>query len=138
MTAYLTFRVADGQYAVPLARMREIVPLPPLTRVPTTSPMMRGLFNRIGQIVPVLDVSMHLGFGETAVDARSCVAIAEVPLNGEPVTLGVLVGEIGDVVELSAADPIFRLLDLEQLVTSLAAPFAGRLAVHSVQEAICR
>jgi purine-binding chemotaxis protein CheW len=103
MTAHaeqsLSFRIAGRDYALPLVQMREIMILPPLTHVPTTPPYILGVFNLVGRVVPVLDVAIKLGLGATTHDDHSCVVVADVPLAGETAVLGILVEEIGGVVD---------------------------------------
>jgi purine-binding chemotaxis protein CheW len=113
MNEYLTFHAAKERYALSLLQIREIVPLPPLTRVPSASPAMCGVFNLIGHVVPVIDLSMELGGGATAVHAKSVVVVTEVPVGGEPAVLGVLIDEIGDIVDTPQPS---ELLDLERLI----------------------
>ena len=113
----LSFRIAGRDYALPLLQAREIVILPPLTRVPTTPPHILGVFNLVGRVVPVLDVAVKLGLGATAYDDRSCVVVADVLLEGETTVVGILVEQIGVVVDHGDVER----LDLEALVSSRAA-----------------
>ena len=95
----LSFRIAGRDYALPLLQAREIVLLPPLTHVPTTPPYILGVFNLIGRVVPVLDVAVKLGLGATAYSDHSCVVVADVLLEGETTVIGILVEQIGGVVD---------------------------------------
>ena len=95
----LSFRIAGRDYALPLVQMREIVLLPPLTLVPTTPPYILGVFNLFGRVVPVLDAAIKLGLGATAHGDRSCVVVADVLLEGETTVVGILVEQIGGVVD---------------------------------------
>src|SRR5439155_26450379 len=95
----LSFRIAGRDYALPLLQAREIVILPPLTRVPTTPPHILGVFNLVGRVVPVLDVAIRLGLGGTPFSETSCVVVADVPTEGETTVVGILVEQIGGVVD---------------------------------------
>ena len=57
--------VGDDVYAVPINWVREVVIAPPLTRLVTAPPMVLGLFNLRGEIVPLLDTAALLGVGRT-------------------------------------------------------------------------
>ena len=113
----LSFRIAGRDYALPLLQAREIVLLPPLTHVPTTTPYILGVFNLVGRVVPVLDVAIKLGLGSTAHGDRCCVVVTDVPLAGETAVIGILVEGIGSVVD----DGDVERLDLEAVVSSRAA-----------------
>jgi purine-binding chemotaxis protein CheW len=54
----------DGDvYALPLEWAHEVVAAPSLTHLVTAPPLVLGLFNLRGQIVPLLDTSALLGTG---------------------------------------------------------------------------
>jgi purine-binding chemotaxis protein CheW len=53
--------VGADVYAVPVGWIREVVVAPPLTSLVTAPPLVVGLFNLRGQIVPLLDTAALLG-----------------------------------------------------------------------------
>jgi len=53
--------VGADLYAVPMGWVREVVAVPPPTRLVTAPPLVLGLFNLRGQIVPLLDTAALLG-----------------------------------------------------------------------------
>jgi purine-binding chemotaxis protein CheW len=55
--------VAKELYALPIGWVREVVTAPTLTRLATAPPMVLGLFNLRGEIVPLLDTASLLGVG---------------------------------------------------------------------------
>lgn len=95
----LLFRIAGRDFALPLLRTREIVALPPLTPVPTTPPHILGAFNLVGRVVPVVDLARKLGLGQTGRHAKSYVVVADVVIGGENAVVGILVDELGGVVD---------------------------------------
>lgn len=56
--------VGEDLYAVPIGWVREVVPVPSLTVLVTAPPLVLGLFNLRGEIVPLLDTAAMLGLGE--------------------------------------------------------------------------
>jgi len=95
----LSFRIAGRTFALPLLQTREIVALPPLTQVPATPPHILGVFNLVGRVVPVLDAGIKLGLGETAYGEQSCVVVIDAPLGDEHAVVGILVEELGGVID---------------------------------------
>ena len=58
---YLVFQIAGQDFCVPLTSVREVVALPPTTRVPYTPNHFLGIMNLRGQIVSVFDLRLKLG-----------------------------------------------------------------------------
>ena len=58
---YLSFFLADEEYAVPITTLREIVRPLPITEVPRTAPYVLGVITLRGTVLPVLDLRVRLG-----------------------------------------------------------------------------
>jgi purine-binding chemotaxis protein CheW len=52
---FLTFRVADRRYALPAEDVSEVIPVPPVARLPLSPKCLMGLANLRGAVIPVLD-----------------------------------------------------------------------------------
>jgi chemotaxis signal transduction protein len=57
----LLIPVGRDTYAVSLQEVREVVVDPHVTHLPTAPPVVRGIFNLRGDIVPLLDTGLLLG-----------------------------------------------------------------------------
>jgi purine-binding chemotaxis protein CheW len=57
----LLIPVGGDTYAIPLEVVREVVVEPRKTELPTSPPVVRGVFNVRGDIVPLLDTALLLG-----------------------------------------------------------------------------
>src|SRR4029453_13069812 len=101
---YLTFHLADEEYAVGILRVKEIIPYGALTKVPQTPPSIRGVINLRGSVVPVVDLALKFGLNASPVTNRTCVVIVEVNTDGEPTVVGIIADSVSQVVELSAED----------------------------------
>lgn len=71
--AWLRVRVGDGLQRVPLALVRAVIPMPPVTRVPGAPPFLRGLIAWRGRVLPVVSVA---AVSEVASAACAVVAYA--------------------------------------------------------------
>ncbi len=60
-------------YAVPLDWVREVVADPPVALLATAAPVVLGLFNLRGQIVPLFDTAALLGVGSVPTVAFAAV-----------------------------------------------------------------
>lgn len=57
--------VGADNYALPVAWVRQVVAAPSVTPLVTASPVVLGLFNLRGEIVPLLDPAVLLRIGDT-------------------------------------------------------------------------
>ena len=101
---YLTFFLADEQYAVGVLRVKEIIEYGVVTRVPTTPPYIRGVINLRGSVVPVVDLSVKFGLQECPVSRRTCIIIMETMLGGERATMGVVADSVSQVIQFAPQD----------------------------------
>lgn len=99
---YLSFFLAGEEYGVNILRVKEIVELDVYTRVPAAPVGVRGVINLRGRVIPVVDLAVRFGLPESAITRRSCVVIAEVVLDGEPLVMGVLADAVSQVLEFRA------------------------------------
>ena len=69
--------VDDEMFAVPVDRVREVVVAPQITPVPTAPPVVLGVFNLRGSVVPILDTGLLLKRGALATIACALVVRCE-------------------------------------------------------------
>ena len=75
-----------------------------VTKVPQTPDFMRGVINLRGGVVPVVDLKMKFGMGETTKNINTCVIITEVELDDESVILGAMSDSVDEVFDLHDGD----------------------------------
>lgn len=99
---FLSFRILGENYGLPIMRVREIMELPPMTRVPQTPTHVRGLVNIRGSIVPILDLAPFFGCPSAPATRDTCVVVVECASGGRERLYGLVVDSVHEVVELSA------------------------------------
>ena len=97
---YLTFKLADEIFAFDVAKVREILEITSITKVPQTPDFMRGVINLRGSVVPVIDLKLNFAMQRTEQTINTCIIVVEVNLNGETIVLGVLADSVQEVVEM--------------------------------------
>ncbi len=97
---YLTFKLADEIFAFDVAKVREILELVSITKVPQTPDYMRGVINLRGSVVPVIDLRLNFGMQSTEKTVNTCIIVVEVSLNRETIVLGILADSVQEVVEM--------------------------------------
>ena len=101
---YLTFFLADEQYAVGVLSVKEIIEYGIVTKVPTTPAYIRGVINLRGSVVPVVDLAVKFGLPSVPVGRRTCIVIMETTLLGEKVVMGIVADAVSQVIQFSAQD----------------------------------
>lgn len=97
---FLTFRLASSWFALAVRDVQEILRDGPITPVPGTSDLLRGVLNLRGQVAPVLDLACMLGLERRDQASADCVAI----VRGGPIVAGIPVDRTGDVLAIEEQD----------------------------------
>jgi len=84
------FRIGQIHLVAAFGEVSEILPMPPMTRVPSALPWVMGLANVRGTLMPILDLGNYIDGVKTNVHRRSRILIA----NREGVAAGLLVDEV--------------------------------------------
>lgn len=97
---YLGFRLAEERFGLEIGRIREIIKVPLITRVPRTEALVLGILSLRGTIVPVIDLRLLLKLPARPQTRRSRVLV----FDRDEELIGLLVDEVNHVVRLSEAD----------------------------------
>ena len=101
---YLTFMLAQEQFAIGILGIKEIIEYQGLTEVPMMPPCVRGVINLRGAVVPVLDLLARFGRPSSGMTKRTCVVIVEVAGVQERHVVGLLVDAVNEVLDIAPAD----------------------------------
>jgi purine-binding chemotaxis protein CheW len=95
---WVTFRLGQEEYAVPVADVQEILRVPAITPVPASPAFVEGVVNLRGRIVPIIDLAVRLGLppGQEGRSRRVIVSHAG------PSAVGLLVDVVTDVLPVMA------------------------------------
>ncbi|GFO68276.1 chemotaxis protein CheW [Geomonas limicola] len=97
---YLTFTLDSETFALDIHKVREVLDLTEVTKVPQTPAFMRGVINLRGNVVPVLDLRLKFGLPVTPQTVHTCIIIVEVTLAGETLVLGAMADSVQEVLNL--------------------------------------
>jgi purine-binding chemotaxis protein CheW len=101
---YLTFTLDDEEFALQIAKVREVLDYPNITKVPRMPDYLCGVINLRGNVVPVVDLRLKFGMAQTEKTVDTCVVIVEAELEGEAMVMGALADSVHEVLDLAAAD----------------------------------
>ncbi|MFA7405074.1 MAG: chemotaxis protein CheW [Pelobacteraceae bacterium] len=97
---YLTFKLSDEIFALDVAKVREILEITNITKVPQTPEFMRGVINLRGSVVPVIDMRLKFGMSATEQTVNTCIIVVEINMDGDTTVLGALADSVQEVVEM--------------------------------------
>ena len=98
---YLTFELADEIYGVAVSKIKEVLEIIDITRVPRMPDFMRGVINLRGNVVPVIDMGLKFGQGEIKKSVDTCIVVLEIEIENDLITLGALVDGVHEVLEIN-------------------------------------
>jgi purine-binding chemotaxis protein CheW len=101
---YLTFLLANEEYAIGILKVKEIIEYDTVTTVPKTPKWVRGVINLRGAVVPVVDLAIKFGLELKPVTKTTCIVIVETQFESQNTTIGILVDAVSQVMELAIED----------------------------------
>ncbi len=101
---YLFTGAAGEEYGLGIMNIKEIVQLQSLTALPDSPPHIRGVMNLRGSIIPVLDLNLWFGCDAIVPGDRTPVIIVETGEGSQKTSLGILVENVTEIIDISAAD----------------------------------
>lgn len=101
---YLTFLLADEQYAVDILCVEEIRSWENPTRIPNSPCYIKGVINMRGIIVPIVDLRMKFNIGSAIYCETTVVIVLTVETEDKTRTIGFVVDAVSDVLNVEAND----------------------------------
>ncbi len=96
---YLTFLLAGEEYGVEILKVREIIGIMDIAKVPQTQDFVRGVVNLRGKVIPVIDLRLQFGLPRTEDDEQTCIIVVDVGM-----LMGIIVDTVQEVHDIPAAD----------------------------------
>ncbi len=93
----VSFHLGDEVYGIEIVKVREIILMGEITRVPQTPPFVKGLINLRSTVIPVID--LRIRFDLTANDYTSESRIMVIDVSGK--TIGIIVDAVSEVLRVS-------------------------------------
>lgn len=101
---YLTFNLGSEQYGIEILKVREIIGLMEITRVPRTPDFVRGVVNLRGKVVPVIHMRTKFGM-ETIPDTdQTCIIVADLVVKNAALQMGIIVDSVSEVLDIETAN----------------------------------
>lgn len=103
---YLTFILGEEEFGLEILKVREIIGMLEVTKVPQTAAFVRGVINLRGKVIPVIDLRSKFGLASRPDDERTCTIVVEVPgvVSAQRVLMGIVVDQVREVVGVRGED----------------------------------
>jgi purine-binding chemotaxis protein CheW len=99
---YMTFQLAREEYGLEILKVREIIGLMDITRVPRTPPYVRGVINLRGKVIPVVDLRQKFGMPPCEATDQTVIIVVQYALAERTLTMGILVDQVLEVRQIRA------------------------------------
>ena len=149
---YLTFRLGVEEYGLEILKVQEIIGMMNVTKVPRTPHFVRGVINLRGKVIPVVDLRLKFDMENQEDTERTCIIVVQIVNNGEEVTMGIIVDEVSEVLDVTAeqieaapsfgggvhtdfilgmgkvGEKVLMLLDVDRVLSTGEAALVGQMA----------
>ncbi len=93
---FVTFLIDNETYGIRVGKVKEIIGMTDITRVPNTAYFMEGVINLRGTVVPVVDMRKKFEMEKKEYDANTVIIIVEVADR----LIGMIVDSVSDVLNI--------------------------------------
>ena len=93
----VSFRLDEEEYGVDVLKVREIIRMPAITRVPNTPDYVVGVINLRGKVIPIMSIRRRFGLSEAEHDKSTRIMVMDV--DGE--LMGFIVDSVSEVIRIS-------------------------------------
>jgi purine-binding chemotaxis protein CheW len=100
---YMTFQLADEAYGLEILKVREIIGLMEITRVPRVESCIRGVINLRGKVIPVVDLRQKFGMAPTEATDQTVIIVVQYAVGARSFTMGILVDQVLEVLYVEGA-----------------------------------
>lgn len=96
----VSFSLDQEEYGVDVLKVREIIRVPVVTRVPNTPHYVDGVINLRGKVIPIISMRKKFGLMETENDKQTRIMVMDV--DGE--LMGFTVDAVSEVIRISGSE----------------------------------
>lgn len=100
---FMTFQLAREEYGLEILKVREIIGLMEITRVPRTRDFVRGVINLRGKVIPVVDLRLKFGMEACEPTEQTVIIVVQCTVDGRPLTMGLLVDQVLEVLSIDGS-----------------------------------
>jgi len=99
---YLTFKLGAEEFGLEILKVQEIIKMMEITKVPRTPAFVKGVINLRGKVIPVVELRLKFDMPTVATTDKTCVIVVQVAHSAGSVTMGAIVDEVSEVLDINA------------------------------------
>lgn len=96
----VSFNLDNEEYGVDVLKVREIIRMPSITRVPNTPGYVEGVINLRGKVIPIINMRRRFALRELEYDKQTRIMVMDV--EGE--LMGFIVDAVSEVIRISSSE----------------------------------
>ena len=97
---YLTFKLGSEEYGIVIMKVKTIIGLMEITKVPRTPYFVRGVINLRGQIIPIVDMRKKFGMEDVDDTRETTIIVVEVSKADTIQEIGIVVDSVSEVMDI--------------------------------------
>ena len=101
---YLTFSLAGEEYGIGIRKVKEIIGMMAVTRIPQAPSCVKGVINLRGKVIPVVDLRLKFGLEEGVHTEITCIIVVEAARDGSKLPIGIIVDSVSEVLNIRGGD----------------------------------
>ncbi|NLN60393.1 MAG: purine-binding chemotaxis protein CheW [Deltaproteobacteria bacterium] len=101
---YLTFSLDAEEYGIEILKVKEIVGMMNITRIPQAPAYIKGVVNLRGKVIPVVDLRLKFGLDAMDYTERTCIIVVEILAGDKNMAVGVIVDSVSEVINIRGND----------------------------------
>ena len=101
---YLTFKLLNEEYGLEILKVREIIGMMSITKVPRTPDFVRGVINLRGKVIPVINLRKKFGMENIDDTEETCIIVVDVAHGEDTLQIGILVDSVSEVLDIKGED----------------------------------
>lgn len=137
---YLTFNLGGEQYGVEILKVREIIGIMDITRVPRTPAFVRGVINLRGKVIPVIDLRTKFDLEKVDDTEQTCIIVVDMLFETSSLLMGIIVDSVSEVLDIDREDieetPMFGTTVSTDFIKGIAKTKGGVKILLNIEEVL--
>jgi Chemotaxis signal transduction protein len=106
INSYLTFKVGDNLFGIPVEHVIEILEFVPLKSKPESLPYILGLIEHRDEVLPLIDTGLKFGQSSITIHEQTCIVVINVfnKATNRTFHVAIVADLVTDVIEVDSAE----------------------------------
>jgi purine-binding chemotaxis protein CheW len=100
LTQLVRFMLADEEYGVEVLKVREIIRMPTITKMPNTPQYVEGVINLRGKVIPIISMRNRFGLMESETGGQTRIMVMDV----DGALTGFIVDSVSEVIRIQGSE----------------------------------